>query len=112
MEEEINLEQTEESNSTAEIPTSSPKNIYQGPQENYLFGRKVIYADYTEDQMDAKTIAKILDDVFSIHLQNASEIDYLEKYYKGYQPILSKTKDVRPNINNITYCWHNRSPNE
>lgn len=101
MEEEINLEQTEESNSTAEIPTSSPKNIYQGPQENYLFGRKVIYADYTEDQMDAKTIAKILDDVFSIHLQNASEIDYLEKYYKGYQPILSKTKDVRPNINNI-----------
>lgn len=72
-----------------------------GPNEMRLYGRKVIYADYTADQMNAETIEKILVDVFSVHLENASQIDYLEKYYKGYQPILGKKKDVRPNINNI-----------
>jgi len=71
------------------------------PQERRLFGRKIIYADYKASDMNAKTISKILTDVFQLHLQNAEEIDYLEKYYKGYQPILGKTKEVRPNINNI-----------
>lgn len=71
------------------------------PQEIRLFGRKIIYADYKASEMNAKTISKILNDVFSLHLQNAGEIDYLEKYYKGYQPILGKTKEIRPNINNI-----------
>ena len=72
-----------------------------GPGETRLFGRKVIYADYLPKDMNAETIAKILNDVFSVHLQNANEIDYLEKYYKGYQPILNKTKEIRPTINNI-----------
>lgn len=78
------------------------KPIYNvAPQERRLFGRKIIYADYKASEMSAKTISKILTDVFSLHLQNADEIDYLEKYYKGYQPILGKTKEIRPNINNI-----------
>lgn len=94
-------EETKIEETTAQIPTSSPTNIYVGPTDTYLFGRKVIYADYKEEEMNASTIAKILNDVFGVHLENASEIDYLEKYYKGYQPILGKTKDVRPNINNI-----------
>lgn len=72
-----------------------------GPGEIRLFGRKVIYADYLPEDMNAETITKILNDVFSVHLQNANEIDYLEKYYKGYQPILNKTKEIRPTINNI-----------
>lgn len=71
------------------------------PKERRLFGRKIIYADYKPSQLNAKVISKILNDVFQLHLQNAEEIDYLEKYYKGYQPILGKTKEVRPNINNI-----------
>lgn len=71
------------------------------PQERRLFGRKIIYADYKASEMNAKTISKILNDVFQLHLQNAEEIDYLEKYYKGYQPIIGKKKEVRPTINNI-----------
>ena len=71
------------------------------PRERRLFGRKIIYADYKASEMSTKTISKILNDVFSLHLQNAEEIDYLEKYYKGYQPIIGKTKEVRPTINNI-----------
>ena len=30
---------------------------------------------------------KILNDVFSVHLQNSNEIDYLEKYYKDLDDI-------------------------
>ena len=72
-----------------------------GPGEYRLFGRKIIYADFKPEEMNAETIAKILNDVFLIHLSNANEIEYLENYYKGYQPILNKTKEIRPTINNI-----------
>lgn len=78
--------------------TITPARI--GPAELRLFGRKVIYADYEPEEMNTDTITKILNDVFSVHIQNASEIDYLEKYYKGYQPIIGKVKEVRPTINN------------
>ena len=72
-----------------------------GPKETRLYGRKVIYADYLPEEMNEQTITKILTDVFSVHLSNANQIDYLEKYYRGYQPILGKTKEIRPTINNV-----------
>ena len=96
----IITEATVQENSNAQIPTSTPNNTPIGPGEYRMFGRKVIYADYREEDMNAETIKKILNDVFSVHLQNAGEIDYLEKYYKGYQPVIGKTKEVRPTINN------------
>jgi SPP1 family phage portal protein len=34
------------------------------------------------------------------HEKNRSEIDYLWRYYKGEQPILRRTKTIRPEINN------------
>ncbi len=84
---------------SAQRPTEQPT-IPGKAEEPLFFGRRVIYADYTEDEMNEKTIAEILNDCFWIHQQNAYEIDYLEKYYKGFQPILSKVKEVRPAINN------------
>lgn len=98
--ENITAETTAEQNTNAQIPTAKPVNVPIGPGETRLFGRKIIYADYTEEQMNEDTITKILNDVFSVHLQNSSEIDYLEKYYKGYQPIIGKVKEIRPTINN------------
>ena len=82
-------------------PCDRPNIPHQiGPAEVRLYGRKVIYADFHADEMNEATIKKILNDVFSVHLQNASEIDYLEQYYRGYQPIIGKVKEVRPTINN------------
>jgi SPP1 family phage portal protein len=81
-----------------EISNNEPTLIV--PKEMRLFGRKVIYADYKPEEMNEETITKILNDVFDVHIHNASEIDYLEKYYKGFQPIIGKTKDIRPTINN------------
>lgn len=94
------VEANPETETTPERPMESLNYVQNGPMELYTFGRKIIYADYLEEDMDAGTIKKILNDVFSVHLSNSSEIDYLEKYYKGYQPIWNKTKDVRPTINN------------
>ena len=95
-------ENNETNNQTTAVrPVEAKSNpVAIAPKEIRLFGRKVIYADYYPEEMNEATIQKILNDVFSIHVQNASEIDYLEKYYKGFQPIIGKTKEVRPTINN------------
>lgn len=66
-----------------------------------LYGRRKIYADYSPDEMDKEKIQEILNKKFYLHEKNASDIDYLYKYYKGKQPILNKKKIVRENINNI-----------
>ena len=70
-----------EDNSNISRPTATPNGANIGPAVTRLFGRKIIYADYLPDEMNEKTISKILNDVFSVHLQNANEIDYLQKYY-------------------------------
>ncbi len=91
--------ETVQEESAAQRPTNQPM-VTIKTDDPLFYGRRVIYADYTEDEMDEQTITQILNDCFSIHLQNACEIDYLEKYYRGYQPILNKIKEVRPTINN------------
>ena len=62
-----------------------------------LRGRKEIFTDVTEITKD--NICKVMDEAFDIHLQNASEIEYLQNYEKGKQPILDRIKEVRPEIN-------------
>ena len=62
------------------------------------FGRRVIYTN-------ARSITEfnIVDDLnkaLPIHLQNAAEIDYLDRYYRGDQPILYRRKANRPEVNN------------
>ena len=63
-----------------------------------MFGRRTIYTDC--DNITAKNICGVLNKAFNTHLTNRAEIDYLYKYYKGDQPILYRTKDIRPEINN------------
>lgn len=86
-------------NTNAQIPTEQPV-VSTQQDDTRLFGRKIIYADYNPEDINENTIQQILCDVFSLHLHNAYEIQYLENYYKGIQPILSKVKEVRPTINN------------
>lgn len=87
-----------EDNTNAQLPTKEP--FVQVKEDTRLYGRKIIYADYEPEDMNEQTIVEILNDIFSVHLQNSREIAYLEKYYKGFQPILEKVKEVRPTINN------------
>lgn len=62
-----------------------------------LFGRTVIYTDETE--INADNVLSVLCNAFPAHTKNRCEINYLYDYYKGKQPILYKTKEVRSEIN-------------
>lgn len=62
------------------------------------YGRQIIYTN--AERIDNTNIVEEVGKAYSIHLRNRTEIDYLERYYKGDQPILYRTKKVRPEINN------------
>ena len=63
-----------------------------------MYGRRIITTDVSE--ITAENVVDVLRDAMSIHELNRSEIEYLWKYYKGNQPILTRTKTVRPEICN------------
>lgn len=63
-----------------------------------LEGRRKIFVENKE--YDDLSILEAWAYVSAIHKKNAFEINYLHKYLKGKQPILSRTKEVRPEICN------------
>ena len=63
-----------------------------------MYGRRVITTDVT--QITAENVVAVLEEAMKLHEKNRSEIDYLWKYYKGEQPILQRSKTVRPEICN------------
>lgn len=62
------------------------------------FGRKIIYTNAR--QIARNNIVKELNKALTIHRQNTNEIDYLDRYYRGDQPILYRQKANRPEVNN------------
>jgi len=62
------------------------------------FGRKVIFTN--KNKIDGSNIADELAKAIPVHQVNAREIDYLDGYYRGDQPILYRSKEVRPEVNN------------
>jgi len=96
-EEKSNVENTQ----TAERPTESPPAVI--PVQDFqrvFFGRRIITHSIKKEELTSKKILEILPQVLREHEKNSKEIDYLYNYYKGKQPILKKTKNVRPEINN------------
>ena len=65
-------------------------------QNNY--GRTIIYTN--QNRIDESNIVKELYNALVYHTQNATEIEYLDRYYRGDQPILYRKKEVRPEVNN------------
>lgn len=63
-----------------------------------LRGRRTIVADRAAE--DARDVVRILQETALDHASNRGEIEYLWNYYKGFQPILAREKQVRPEINN------------
>ena len=63
-----------------------------------MYGRRVITTDVAE--ITAENVVEVLEEAMKLHEKNRSEIDYLWKYYKGEQPILQRSKTVRPEICN------------
>lgn len=63
-----------------------------------LFGRRVIKTDAVSIT-DANVLEELQDAMY-VHLSNYNEIKYLWEYYCGNQPVLQRTKKVRPDICN------------
>ncbi|MEI1255992.1 phage portal protein [Blautia sp. JLR.GB0024] len=61
-------------------------------------GRYVIYSNAKEITRD--NITQELGKALAIHWSNRREIEYLDRYYRGDQPIIYREKKVRPEINN------------
>lgn len=63
-----------------------------------LFGRSQIFS--TTEDIDSGNIVTLLNELLTMHCLNMLEMDYLYWYRRGLQPILSREKIVRPEINN------------
>ena len=61
-------------------------------------GRKMIYTDVPE--INDGNICAVVENAYTAHMSNRSDILYLYNYFKGSQPVIYKSKDVRPEINN------------
>lgn len=63
-----------------------------------LFGRQPIVTSV--QQIDAENVVAVVSQAYAKHLANKADIDYLYNYYRGKQPILWRTKEIRPEIMN------------
>lgn len=59
-----------------------------------------------KDELTPENIIAKMPEILAIHNHNVAEIEYLDNFYKGIQPILEKTKTVRPEINNKILVNH------
>lgn len=64
---------------------------------NHHYGRYVLKT--SADRIDRSNVAKELGKVLPAHELNVIAIEYLDEYYRGNQPVLYRTKEVRPEIN-------------
>lgn len=62
------------------------------------FGRQIIYTQAAN--ITSENILRELGNALDVHALNASQIEYLNSYYCGDQPILYRRKEVRPEVNN------------
>ncbi len=63
-----------------------------------LFGRREITS--AVPAITHENVVNVLRDALCTHDENSAEIEYLYQYVRGNQPILARTKAVRPEINN------------
>ena len=63
-----------------------------------LFGRLEIMTSI--DKITRNNVVAVLNNALAIHSVNSAQIDYLWKYMRGQQPILSRKKKIRPEICN------------
>lgn len=63
-----------------------------------FYGRKQIYTSL--EGVTRKNVVQFLEDTYNTHKFNVTQMNYLDRYYRGLQPILWRIKEVRDDINN------------
>lgn len=66
-------------------------------QTRTLLGRERIYNDV---ELTSENVVGVINQLLTYHIRNSLDEDYLYRYRKGRQPILNRTKEVRPEICN------------
>lgn len=69
-----------------------------------LHGRRTIYC--SEDKVTKENVVNLVNEALSSHIENLYEEEYLYWYRRGVQPILSRKKEVRPEINSKVAVNH------
>lgn len=69
-------------------------------KDNVLTGREIITTSVREEEINAKTMAEIINSSINTHISNKADEEELLRIYKGLQPILERVKEVRPEVNN------------
>lgn len=79
--------------------------IRQVPLVGNLIGRKKIHTD--ETVVTAQNIAAIVNLAMTTdHANNRNQMEYLFKYERGMQPVIDRTKQIRPDICNVVIENH------
>lgn len=65
-----------------------------------MFGRRQLFTEY--DRVDETNVLDALAKIKPYHASNRMDIEYLERYLRGDQPILYRTKQIRGDITNNT----------
>jgi SPP1 family phage portal protein len=75
-----------------------------------LKGRTKIVSEYTSEQISGDVnfanLSNLINTTMRTHQGNKADIDYLIDYRRGVQEVLNKTKQVRPEINNVLVINH------
>ena len=113
MSEIVEIDIQEELKSLENTPASQVEmsSIPFTENQSVLTGRQKIVTSYiSKSQMKDGMYGSIVltpdnmhlavNEAMKIHSKNATEIDYLMRYYKGEQEILKRTKEVRDDVNN------------
>ena len=61
-----------------------------------MFGRRMILT--SADEINADNVVNVVEQAYNTHLLNRGEIEYLWQYYKGKQPSLYRTREVRDSL--------------
>lgn len=61
-----------------------------------MFGRRVIYA--SDPEITPANVIREVEQAYITHLLNRNEIEYLWNYYKGKQPSLYRTREIRDEL--------------
>ena len=61
-----------------------------------MFGRRVILT--SAGKITDANVVDIVSKAYQVHLQNREEIDYLWRYYKGEQPSINRSREVRDDL--------------
>ncbi len=72
--------------------------IVTGTPEFEMFGRDKIFT--AVETITRDNVIEEINRALAFHMKNVAEMDYLYWYRRGMQPILERTKEIRPEINN------------